>query len=215
MDTLDTLAANGAANAWAVKRRLALVSALNEAAGARARRNLLAIATELEEVVAVPDAERLDAAVRRARAMVAMEEVLVDGPPDGASAAGLETFVTRQQFASPVASQVMTSLAEVALASPTARALCAIVAELVAMVEADAPADGRVRLFLASEVDGGVMTLAFAAHGVEESPVPGASAARSLRLAEHLALLSGGDLVRGFRDGMMLVGVTVAVTSEG
>lgn len=196
---------------WTIKRDAALATALVEARAASGARSLRTLAAELETLASTPDVERLEALASKARAMLGVEELLADGPPAGAAAAGMEAFVTRRQFTSPVECDVMTSLAEAALPAHSARALLAIVGELVAMVEADAPAERRVRLFLASEVDGGLLTLAFAAHGMDDAPVLGAAGARSLRRAEHLALLAGGDLVRGFRDGMMLVGITVAM----
>ncbi len=136
---------------------------LADAAGARGMRNLEELSCGLDRLAATPDTAALEDLAGRARAMLAMEELLADGAPADACAAGLETFVTRQQIASPAAREVMTSLTDVALAPPTARALFAVVSELVAMVDADAPPDRDLRLFLASEVDDGLLVLAFAA----------------------------------------------------
>lgn len=191
---------------------LPLDDALAEAAGARGLRNVQALLAEIDGLVDDPDAERLATLAARAGAMVSIERLVATTlPVEVGLAARLESLVTGQQIAWPVARDVMTSLSAVELPGAVARGLLAVVAELVAMVQADARDEWPVRLFMATEPDDGVLVFAFAAHGMADAPALGCGAARSLRRAERLACLMGGSLVRGFSSGMLIVGVTVAL----
>lgn len=188
----------------------ALADALADATAARSARAMEALASGIQALARTPDVGRLDALAARARAMLATEALVAAAPSstDGA-AAPLERLVTFQQVAWSAAGDVMTSLADVALPGTAVAALMAVAAELVALVEAEAPPDRPVRLFIASEQDGGELVVAFAAHGIDHTPALGAAGLRALRRAEGLARLVGGGLTRGYGDGLMLVGFSV------
>lgn len=189
---------------------------LTEAAGARADRNFRELAGGLDRLSRCPDAAALDALAARARAMLAMEGIaLAQTHPFAGSATALDSFLTRQQLAWPAAVEVTTSLMHGPLQPAVASAVAALMAELMAWIAADARPGRPVRVFVASEVGDGEVTFAFAAHGIDDLPVPGAAASRAIRRAERLASLVGGGMVRGFRDGLALVGLNVLTARHG
>ncbi len=192
-----------------------LHTALAEAAAARGRRAIEALAAGLAVAQTVPDPDLVDVLAARAGAMGAAEQLIAAEGWSGAIVRDLELFVTRTQIAWPTAREMMTSLSGAEISAPRARGLLAIVAELVAVVEADAPADRPVRLFLASELEERDLVVAFAAAGLDDRPVPSASAWRAICRAEQLAALIGGGLARGYRDGMMIFGLTVSLKGPG
>lgn len=200
----------GIRNSRVTMRSRRLEMALAEAAHARGRRNVEALADGIDALAGGTGGQGVAELAVRAHGMLAIEDLAggVRTPSEGL-ASTIERLVTYHQLAWPVARQVMTSLADVALPASAARGLLAVVSELVAIVQSDA-ADGReIRLFMASEPEEGGLMFAFAAQGAGEEPVLGVDGARAFRRAARLARLMGGDLVRGFRDGMLIVGVTV------
>lgn len=144
-----------------------------------------------------------------ARSSVQLERHLTGAPQTASASSFLERFATLRSIASGRSMRLQTSIPDIQLTSGLARSIALSVCELIEVVEL--AQSGPPDLMLALEERDGDIVVALAAVGGEAHPVPTGEGAAAMQRAERLVEAVGGSLVRGVRDGMMLVGVSLPV----